>query len=201
MPCPIPATKANGFAVKPQSATTFDHVLEAARSGDGWAFERLYKSLAQAITAFATVRGAEDPEGLTNDVFLKAFRALNTFEGGEPEFRSWVFSIARNALIDAHRLAARRPRISERDEIPETAVESAETAALHSMSTQNVADMLSCLSEDQREVIALRLVSDLTIKQVAAIVDKPITAVKALQRRGMRRLQKELGDKGSPEVT
>jgi len=187
--------------VKPQDATTFDHVLDAARSGDGWAFERLYKSLAQPITAFATVRGAEDPEGLTNDVFLRAFRALDTFEGGEAEFRSWTFSIARNALIDAHRLAARRPLISGRDEIPESAVESAETAALDSMSVQNVADMLSCLSDDQREVISLRLVSDLTLKQVADIIGKPVTSVKALQRRGMRRLQKELGRKGSPYGT
>ena len=174
------------------NASTFEHVLVAARAGAGWAFDHLYKSLAQPITAFAAVRGAEDPEGITNEVFLKAFRALTSFEGSEAGFRSWVFSIARNPLIDAHRLSTRRPQISS-NTVPEESAESAESEALDSLSIEGVSDILSCLSDDQREVISLRLVADLSLKQVAEIVDKPITAVKALQRRGMRRLQKEIG--------
>jgi RNA polymerase sigma-70 factor (ECF subfamily) len=41
-------------------------------------------------------------------------------------------------------------------------------------------------------VILLRVVADLSLEQVAAVVDKPVTAVKALQRRGLRRLQSEV---------
>jgi len=184
--------------MKRHRAATFEQALDAARSGEGWAFELLYKSHAQPITAFTTVRGAEDPEAITNDVFLKAFRALASFSGGEPEFKSWLFSIARNLLIDAYRQSTRRPKISATLDIPHRSVASAESDALTSMSAARVAELLSCLSDDQREVITLRLVTDLTLRQVAEITDKPITAVKALQRRGMRRLQKELGAEWSP---
>ena len=182
--------------MKPSSARTFADVLAAARSGDSWAYDRLYRPLARSITGFVTVRGAEDPEAMTNEVFLKAFRAIGSFEGEEPDFRSWVFSIARNTLIDNHRRSARRPQIADHSAVDIEVSPSAEAEAMDVLSMERVTSMLARLSDDQREVITLRLVADLSLAQVADIVGKPVTAVKALQRRGIRRLQKEIVNKG-----
>ena len=169
----------------------FSSTLSAAGQGDGRGFESLYRWLAPEITKFGATRGADDPEGITNEVFLKAFRQLDRFSGGSGAFRAWIYSIARNQLIDAHRARSRRPQVATAA-VPDRAVDGAEVQALDLLSLQRVTRLLAQLSDDQRDVILLRMIGDLSLQQVATIVDKPVTAVKALQRRGLRRLQQEV---------
>ena len=178
-------------AVNPIGDATFGPMMTAAKAGDGRAFEALYRWLAPEITRFATVRGAEDPEGITNEVFLRAFQRLGRFNGRRDAFRAWLFAICRNLLIDAHRAGTRRPDVHS-NQVPEGSVVGADVEALDVLSVQRVTRLLGSLSDDQRDVILLRMVADLSLQQVSLIVDKPVTAVKALQRRGLRRLQNEL---------
>jgi RNA polymerase sigma-70 factor (ECF subfamily) len=171
--------------------SVFSAMLTEAINGQGRGFEGLYRWLAPQVTRFAAARDAEDPEGITNEVFLRAFGQLDRFGGGSNSFRAWIFTIARNLLIDAHRARSRRPQVASND-VPERTVPGAEVEALDLLSAQRVTRLLALLSEDQRDVILLRMVGDLSLRQVAAIVDKPLTAVKALQRRGLRRLHDEV---------
>ncbi len=171
--------------------SSFDSLLTAAQSGDAQGFDGLYRMFAGPVTGFVTTRGAEDPESLANDVILKVFRNLETFSGSESAFRGWVFTIARNQVIDAHRAAGRRP-VSSGGALPEGDVQSAEVVAIGRLGDQRVERLLGLLTVDQREVIVLRMVADLSLEQVGAIVDKPVTAVKRLQSRGLARLQKEI---------
>jgi RNA polymerase sigma-70 factor (ECF subfamily) len=169
----------------------FAPILAAAKRGEGRAFERLYRWLAPQVTNFAAARGVEDAEGVANEVFLRVFRQVATFDGGSTAFRSWVFAITRNQVIDAQRAAARRPQLAG-IEPPEVAVSSAESYALTSLGTERVRSLLAALSDDQRDVILLRSIADLSLRQVSEVVGKPVSAVKALQRRGLRRLQSEI---------
>ncbi len=169
----------------------FASVLAAARAGEGIAFERLYRWLAPQVTNFAAARGVEDAEGIANEVFLRAFDRIAAFDGDGHAFRAWVFAIARNQVIDAQRAAARRPRSAD-VEVPDLLVGSAESDAMASIGIDRVRALLAALSDDQRDVILLRSIADLSLKQVAIVVDKPVSAVKALQRRGLRRLQAEI---------
>ncbi|MEL7155723.1 MAG: RNA polymerase sigma factor [Actinomycetota bacterium] len=166
-------------------------MIEAAKAGDGRAFEHLYRWLAPEIMGFATARAADDPGGITNEAFFRAFQKLERFEGRSDAFRAWLFAITRNLLIDAHRSRNRRPDIAS-DEVPDGMAAGADVEALDLLSTQRVTRLLACLSDDQRDVVLLRMVGDLSLQQVSLIVDKPVTAVKALQRRGLRRLQSEV---------
>lgn len=171
----------------------FPDVLAAARAGDSAAYGRLYHAHAGEIVAFAAARGARDPDAVANDTYLRAFRGLERFDGDAADFRSWVFAIARNVVIDAHRHESRRPPVADGSRHRDRAgAPSAEAAALTAMGAERVEEVLSVLTDDQREVIALRLVADLTIAEVSRILDKPETSVKALQRRAMRRLQREI---------
>lgn len=169
----------------------FTTIMAAARVGQGWAFERLYGWLAPQVTGFAAVRGADDPEGVANEVFLKAFDHLHRFHGDAGSFRSWVFTIARHVLIDVHRTAARRPQVTS-SEVPERRAEPAEDEAMTAIGLDRVISLLAVLSDDQRDVILLRMIADLSLAQVSVMLDKPVTAIKALQRRGLRRLQSEI---------
>lgn len=175
--------------------SSFQQARERAVSGDSAGFDDLYRAYAGRIRGFAIARGNDDPDAITNDVMLRAFRNLATFEGDQSAFVRWIFTIARNCLIDAHRAARRRPQIVDED-VPETAYPSAESLAFDDMSMEDVQAWLALLTVEQREVIALRLVDDMSLADVAEIVGRPVTAVKALQRRGLRRLQMILLDRG-----
>jgi len=175
-------------------AGSFEDALEQAQRSESSGFDALYQQLAGPVTAFAMTRGANDPEGITNDVFLQVFRNIGSFSGDESDFRSWVFAIARNRLIDAHRSSERRPKPTRWTHADDRVVSSAERKALARLGNDRVADLLGRLTVEQREVIALRIVADLPLAEVATIVGKPISAVKRLQARGLRRLQKEILD-------
>ena len=174
--------------------TWLDLALAAARRGDTSGFDALYNELGGPVTAFAKARGATDAEGITNEVFIDVFRRLDSFTGDYSGFRSWVFAIARNRLVDAYRRDQRQPDLTNAPSVG-SATPSAEHVALEHLGDARVGEMLNRLTLDQREVIVLRIVADLSLAEVAVIVDKPVTAVKRLQARGLRRLQQEILDR------
>jgi RNA polymerase sigma factor (sigma-70 family) len=175
----------------PMQPTHEKSAVDAARAGEPKGFDDLYRRLAPQVTGFARARGAADPEGICNEVFLRCFRKLSSFTGDDAAFRRWAFSITRNLLIDAHRRDQRRP-----DEIfrppPEAASPAAETEALANLAEEDLSTLLAPLTEEQREVIVLRLIADLSLADTAEIVGRPVAAVKRLQARGLRRLQAEI---------
>lgn len=175
----------------------FERLLAAAAAGEGWAFTELYERYAQRVKAFAASRRVADADGIANDVMLRVFQNIATFEGDEAGLTSWTFTIARNLIIDAHRAASRRLEIVPDGEVERVvgavdSARSAEESALDRMSHDQALQLLDLLTDEQREVVALRMIADLSLEQVATIVDKPVTAVKALQRRGLQRLQREI---------
>jgi RNA polymerase sigma factor (sigma-70 family) len=180
---------------------SFEAVLGAACKGDGRAFEQLYKALNRRVAAFSRVRGADDPEGVVNAVFLQVFTGLGGFEGSEPQFKAWVFRIARNKLIDEARRRERRPEeVAPNDEAMAAiqASDDVEKEVVGRLRTDSVLSHLSALTSDQRDVLLLRIVSDLSIDTVAEILDKPPGAVKALQRRALRTLARRISREAVP---
>lgn len=174
---------------------SFDVVLAVARLGDGLAFERLYAVLHRRVHAYARVRGHRDPEGLVNDVFLQVFRSLSTFEGTEAQFKAWVFTIARNKMVDDARRRSRRPlEVGEEEAVdhPLVAVDDVEELAISNVSADSLLRHLDVLTGDQRDVLILRIVSDLTVETVAEVLGKQVGAVKALQRRAFRALARSM---------
>jgi RNA polymerase sigma-70 factor (ECF subfamily) len=177
----------------------FPEVLHAARAGAPWAFERLYVELAPVVGGYLRLQGAAEPDDLTSETFLGVFGRLASFGGSEQQFRSWVFTIAHRRLIDERRRAARRPTIMTADtDLLDRAGGDVEQDAFAVLGTARVYELCSGLSDDQREVLVLRVVGDLTVEQVAAIVDKSVGAVKALQRRALQALRRKLERDGVP---
>lgn len=176
-----------------RAAESFRRRLAAAGQGEQWAFTELYDEYARRVKAFAVARKAADADGVANEVMLRVFQNIATFEGTETEFVSWVFTIARNRLIDLHRAAQRRPQLADGEPDDELeAVQSAESTALERLGTDGLLSLLDELTEDQRDVIVLRMIDDQSLETVAEVLDKPVTAVKALQRRALKQLQKKI---------
>lgn len=172
----------------PRVARNFEARLAAAQGGDADSFEQLYRERYQRVLAFARVRGAPDPEGLAQEVFLSVYRRLAAFQGNEPQFNAWVFRIARNKLIDDARSRARRP-VESFDSTPlehEAAANDVEREVSDRLATESLLERLDQLTADQRDVVLLRVVADLTIPAIADVLGKRPGAVKALQRRAFR---------------
>ena len=175
-------------------AEQFDSVLGAAQEGAAWAVDILYRELAPSVVGYLRLQGAEDPEDLSSEVFLGVFRSLGSFAGGEPEFRSWVFSIAHRRVIDERRRKARRVTgIAAGMTAPDgPRPEDTEGSVLAALEAERIIRLCDRLSPDQRDVVLLRLVGDLSVDQTATALGKQNGAVRALQRRGLAALRKEL---------
>jgi RNA polymerase sigma factor (sigma-70 family) len=178
----------------------FDDVLAAAQAGAAWAFEVLYRDLSPAVTGYLRLHGALDPDDLASETFLAVFRGLAGFSGDEDGLRSWVFTIAHRRLVDDWRRRSRRPQLADDvdDLLPETPGGDVEDDVLTRLGTETVHRMCAGLPADQRSVLLLRVLADLTVEQVAAVMDRSVGSVKALQRRGLRSLRTTL-EAASPE--
>jgi RNA polymerase sigma factor (sigma-70 family) len=175
----------------------FHSVLQAAQLDAGWAYDRLYRWLSPSVCGYLRMQGAADPEDLTSEVFLGAFRAIGSFEGGEDRFRAWVFTIAHRRLTDERRAGGCRPRFTDA-ELPDTAGGDVEEEALRRLSAERVRSLCAGLAPDQGDVLLLRLVSGMTVEAVAALLGKSPGAVKALQRRGLCVIRRQIEREGVP---
>ena len=179
---------------------SFELVLDAAQLGAGWARTRLYHLLAGGVTGYLRAQGVREPEDMTSDVFLAVFTRLGAFSGTEAQFRSWVFTIAHHKMVDERRRRARRPDPEPFELAGESgggrAAAPAEDEAFANFGAERVGAMLHGLTAEQRDVISLRVLADLSVEQVAAMLGKPPGAVKALQRRALDALRRQLQQEG-----
>ncbi|RBY84178.1 RNA polymerase sigma factor [Blastococcus sp. TF02A-26] len=182
----------------PGVGPVFEEVLAAARAGAAWAFEVLYRDLAPAVTGYLRVHGALDPDDLASETFLDVFRGLGGFTGDEQGLRSWVFTIAHRRLVDDWRRRGRRPQLADDGDVAADSVGGdVEDDVLTRLGTESVHRLCAALPADQRSVVLLRVLADLTVEQVAEVMGRSVGSVKALQRRGLRRLREELAPAGT----
>jgi RNA polymerase sigma-70 factor (ECF subfamily) len=172
-------------------------VIDAARRGDPAAWERLYRSLAGPVAGYLRMQGAAEPDDITSEVFIAVFRNIRDFSGTAAQFRGWVFVIAHRRLLDERRRRARR----DEEPIDVTAARSAgdaEEDALRVLGTERVEALCARLAPDQRDVLLLRVVADLSVDQVAGVLGKSPGAIKALQRRAIGALGRLAEREGAP---
>jgi RNA polymerase sigma factor (sigma-70 family) len=168
-------------------------LVEEARTGSAVAFEQLYRTMAGQVSSYLRWHRASDPDGLTNDVFVQVHRNLDGFSGDEQGFRSWVFTIAHHRMIDDRRRANRQPRVDGEVGVEEhMGTGDVEDDVLAWLAHDRVRDLLAVLSRDQRDVVLLRIVADLSVEDVARMLGKREGAVKALQHRALNALRRHI---------
>jgi RNA polymerase sigma factor (sigma-70 family) len=178
----------------------FSEILDAAKSGAEWAWADLYRELAGPVTAYLRSRGAADPDDVASETFLQVARNIKTFDGDHESFRSWIFVIAHRRLLDSRRAISRRPKTVSDDArlsvVPD--VQQVDAEAMDLISTARMEELFDRLTEDQRDVLALRVIGDLTVEQTADALGKGVGAVKALQRRALASVRRAMSESGVP---
>jgi RNA polymerase sigma-70 factor (ECF subfamily) len=164
--------------------------LVAAQQGEPWALRAIYDELAPRVRGYLRSRGADEPEDLTSEVFLALFPRLGGVTGGAAGLRTLVFSVAHARLVDDLRRRSRRHATVEYDPGGDArSAPSSEDEALALLATDRVRELLAVLPADQRDVLLMRVVSDLSVEQVAQAMNRSPGAVKQLQRRGLLALR------------
>jgi len=175
----------------------FQQLLAGARAGDDVAFAQLWRRCNPALLRFlATLADRDDAADVASTVWLEVVRGLDRFTGDEAGFRAWLFTMARSRLIDVRRARRRRPeRTSHHDEADQRAGCAPDPAAVveGELSTDDALALIGSLPPDQAEILLLRVIADLDVATVAAIVGKPPGTVRVLAHRGLRRLAAQLG--------
>lgn len=149
-----------------------------------------YRSFAPAVLGYLRSQRAPDPEDVLGEVFLQVARDWPKFKGDEVALRRWVFSIAHNRLRDAQRSAARR-----RVPTSELLLDAAAPREAERFDPELLA-ALEELTPEQREVVVLRFVGDLSLEDVARITRRRVGAVKAMQHRALDALARRLSPGG-----
>ncbi len=169
----------------------FDRVLAAAQASDALAWSQLFRTYAPAIAGYLRAQGCRDVDDVASEVFLSILKAIGAFAGDEAAFRSWVFVIAHRRLTDERRRTHRRPQQTTFESSNEVAARGdVEDDAGQRAGTARAVEMCERLSADQRDVILLRVVADLSLEDVARVLSKSVGAVKALQHRGLATLER-----------
>jgi RNA polymerase sigma-70 factor (ECF subfamily) len=151
-------------------------------------FERLYAEHAQPLFGFLAYRTGDRPlaEDLLADTFERALRARNRFDRRKASEKTWLYTIALNLLRDHARRRASESRALER--IPYETHEPADGLAgvEHRDEVQRA---LHVLSDEEREAVALRFGADLTVPEIARLLDEPLPRVEGRVYRSLRKMR------------
>jgi RNA polymerase sigma-70 factor (ECF subfamily) len=173
---------------------TLDRLVAEAQGGDPEAFGRIFDAYSGPIYRFiaSRVRSPSDAEDLTQLVFVKALEALPRYEARGVPFGGWLFRLARNAIID--QIRTRRDHLSLVSAVTrETDDAGPEASAALQDDLDRVAQAMSELTDNQREVIELRFFAGLSVLETAVAMGRQEGTVRGLQFRAIAALRRTLG--------
>jgi RNA polymerase sigma-70 factor, ECF subfamily len=153
------------------------------------AFERLYAEHAQALYAFLSYRTGDRvlAEDLLADTFERALRARRGFDRRKASEKTWLYAIALNCLRDQMRRRSTETRALERVAVAATAGSS---GGIEEIADRDlVGRILTVLSEEEREAIALRFGADLTVPEIAKLTSERLSTVEGRVYRALRKLR------------
>jgi RNA polymerase sigma-70 factor (ECF subfamily) len=168
-------------------------IQDAVKVGDSSAFGKLYDHYQPMIYRFVLVKVGrrEEAEDITHQVFFQAWQNIRTYRHRGHPFGSWLYRIARNQVIDHYR--------SQKDDVP---LEAADTEGVSHwvnqpdislrMDIERVMIAVHNLKPEYQDVIILRFVEDLSIKETADAMNKTEGAAKLIQHRAIEELRKKI---------
>jgi RNA polymerase sigma-70 factor (ECF subfamily) len=175
-------------------AESIDRLVAEAQQGNTDAFGRIFDEYHEPIYRFVAsrVRRPSDAEDLTQLIFVKVLEALPRYTARGIPFGGWLFRLARNAVIDYTRTRREHLELDAAGERP-SGEPGPEASAVRRQELDEVARALTFLTDEQREVIALRFFAGLSAREAAVAMDKQEGTIRGLQFRAIAALRRALG--------
>ena len=170
------------------------NLITMAIKGEASAFGSLYDHYHPQIYRFVFIKVSrrEDAEDLTHEVFKRAWQNIHAYQNLGFPFSSWLYRIARNQVIDHYRTRKQEVGLDDMDPEQMASAENREQLVDQHLEIGRVKTAIHKLKPEHQDVIIMRFIEDLPIRDVAAALDKSEGAVKLIQHRAMNELKKIL---------
>ncbi len=176
--------------------------LKQAADGDPKAFEQLVVKYQTPIYNFCLriVGNSEDAADMTQETFLKVWRSLDSFHG-ESAFSTWLFRLASNTCLDYLRSLKRKPvlplTVADADGEEQTMdvadeAPSPEDSLIIKEERSALQEAMGSLDAEQRQILTLRVVNDLSYTEIAQVLNLKEGTVKSRLARAREHLRKKL---------
>jgi len=171
-----------------------EKLIKDAIRGNSSAFGVLYDHYQPMIYRFVLVKvgSREEAEDLTHQTFLSAWQNVRTYKHRGHPFSSWLYQIARNQVIDHYRSKKGDVSIEAVDPEYFVAPASASVDLTSKLEMEKVQRAVRQLKPDYQDVIIMRFIEDISLKETAAAMKKSEGAIKLIQHRAIKELQKIL---------
>lgn len=153
-------------------------------------YEEYYGKIANY--AYAKTGDRIEAQDIAGEVFLKALKSLESYKEHGIPMQAWLFRIAHNLIVDYYRKTA-RSRTVPIDNVKIAGDTNPAAEVEKRVEFARVTKAMEQLTEEQREVLKLRFLSELTSKEVGSIMKKSDGAVREMQRAAIEKLRHLLG--------
>ncbi|MFN7983082.1 MAG: sigma-70 family RNA polymerase sigma factor [Vicinamibacterales bacterium] len=195
-------------AEQTSSPDDIETLIQRCLQGDQAAWERIVRLHWRRVfnVAYKFVGTHDQAEDLTQDIFLKVFKSLETFDR-RANFQTWLISVSRNLCIDHYRSVRKERQTIDRDvdanELTPAAVEAGPIAALEQRDRVTLLrEALASLPDTLRTAVLMRDIQELSYQDIATRLDLPEGTVKSRINRGRTELARQIkrlrGDDFSP---
>jgi RNA polymerase sigma-70 factor, ECF subfamily len=192
----------SGFPDRPDPtdpATEVWNLVERAKAGDTEAFAQIYDRYVDTVFRFVYFRvgNRQLAEDLTSDTFLRALKRIGSFTWQGRDLGAWLVTIARNLVADHFKSGRYRLEITTGDVLDAEREDrgpegSPEAAVVEHITNVTLLTAVKQLNPEQQECIVLRFLQGFSVAETAKAMGKNDGAIKALQYRAVRALQRLL---------
>ena len=168
---------------------------------DPEAFGELYDRFVDRVYRYLYFRTGNraEAEDLTEEVFLRAWQAIDHFRWQGRPFLAWLYRLAHNVLVDHVRRRRPTSSLDARDGPTEPACHRSATELDRRLDADVLARAVALLTPDQQQVIVLRFVDDFDTDEIARALDKREDTIRGLQMRALRSLRRLLRERAGPD--
>jgi RNA polymerase sigma-70 factor, ECF subfamily len=195
----------------PDSPDAIETIIKRCLKGDQLAWEQIVRQYWRKVfnVAYKFVGKHDEAEDLTQDIFLKIFKSLQTFDR-RANFQTWLISISRNLCIDHYRSVRKERETIDRDvDANELSPASPEISPVAAIEQQDrvmlLREAMAALPETLRAAVLMRDIQELSYQEIANKLRLPEGTVKSRINRGRtelaRQIRKLRGDDFSPTGT
>ena len=167
-------------------------LVRRAQHGNSNAIGKLYDHHQPHIFRFvwSRVRHQQTAEDMTGEIFTRMVTHLPNYRDSGLPFRAWLYRIARNLIADYFRQHGGHTPLplDEAENVTEN-MGDLDTLVQQTITMKSVEKALDHIDPEQREVVIMRFLVGLPLKEVALSLNKTVPAVKSLQHRGLKALR------------
>lgn len=169
-------------------------LLQNAQRGDKKAIAELYDSHYRAVYnyIFYRISDPQSAEDLSAEVFIRMIQKLPDYKDRGRPLLAWLYTIARNIVIDHHRALDKKEEVPLKEDLLEDRIPAPDKQLQARQTSDCFRNALETMPETQRQLLVYRFINGFSTPKIIQLLDKSDRAVRSLQHRALRTLEKVL---------